>query len=217
MSKKIRVLLADDHAILRSGVRLLLEAEPNIEVVGEALDGNQALALVEQLNPDVVLMDIAMPGMDGLEATRRLKAQWPEVAVLVLTMHRSEEYFFEMLKLGASGYLLKGAQPEELINAVQTVARGEIFLYPSMAGKLVRDFLSRAGDASALDPSLSPRENEILRLLVDGFDTKEIAEKLVVSISTVHTHRNNLMRKLGLNSRRELIQYARQKGLIDEA
>lgn len=217
MSKKIRVLLADDHAILRSGVRLLLEAEPNIEVVGEALDGNQALALVEQLNPDVVLMDIAMPGMDGLEATRRLKAQWPEVAVLVLTMHRSEEYFFEMLKLGASGYLLKGAQPEELINAVQTVARGEIFLYPSMAGKLVRDYISRAGGDSTLDPALSPRENEILRLLVDGFDTKEIAEKLVVSISTVHTHRNNLMRKLGLNSRRELIQYARQKGLIDEA
>lgn len=217
MSKKIRVLLADDHAILRSGVRLLLEAEPNIEVVGEALDGNQALALVEQLNPDVVLMDIAMPGMDGLEATRRIKAQWPEVAVLVLTMHRSEEYFFEMLKLGASGYLLKGAQPEELINAVQTVARGEIFLYPSMAGKLVRDYVSRAGGDSTLDPALSPRENEILRLLVDGFDTKEIAEKLVVSISTVHTHRNNLMRKLGLNSRRELIQYARQKGLIDEA
>ncbi|PJB67579.1 MAG: DNA-binding response regulator [Anaerolineae bacterium CG_4_9_14_3_um_filter_57_17] len=216
MSKKIRVLIADDHAILRSGVKMLLEADSNIEVVGEALDGNEALKLVEQLKPDVTLMDIAMPGMDGLEATRRIKAQWPEVAVLVLTMHRSEEYFFEMLKLGASGYLLKGAQPEELINAVQTVARGEIFLYPSMAGKLVRDYVSRTGNASSLDPSLSPRENEILRLLVDDFSSKEIAEKLVVSISTVHTHRNNLMRKLGLSSRRELIQYARQKGLLGD-
>jgi len=216
MSKKIRVLIADDHAILRSGVKMLLEADSNIEVVGEALDGNEALKLVEQLKPDVTLMDIAMPGMDGLEATRRIKAQWPEVAVLVLTMHRSEEYFFDMLKLGASGYLLKGAQPEELINAVQTVARGEIFLYPSMAGKLVRDYVSRTGNASSLDPSLSPRENEILRLLVDDFSSKEIAEKLVVSISTVHTHRNNLMRKLGLSSRRELIQYARQKGLLGD-
>ncbi|MDP1714364.1 MAG: response regulator transcription factor [Anaerolineales bacterium] len=213
MSKKIRVLIADDHAILRSGVKMLLEADSNIEVVGEALDGNEALKLVEQLKPDVTLMDIAMPGMDGLEATRRIKAQWPEVAVLVLTMHRSEEYFFEMLKLGASGYLLKGAQPEELINAVQTVARGEIFLYPSMAGKLVRDYISRTGNTSTLNPSLSPRENEILRLLVEEFSAKEIAEKLVVSISTVHTHRNNIMRKLGLSSRRELIQYARQKGL----
>jgi len=217
MSEKIRVLIADDHTILRSGVRLLLEADPNIEVVGEALDGNEALTLVEQLKPDVVLIDIAMPGMDGLEATRRIKTQWPATTVLVLTMHRSEEYFFEMLKLGASGYLLKGAQPEELINAVQTVARGEIFLYPSMAGKLVRDYISRAGSDSTLDPLLSPRENEILRLLVDGFSTKEIAEKLVVSISTVHTHRNNIMQKLELSSRRELIQYARQKGLLGDS
>jgi two-component system response regulator NreC len=216
MSEKIRVLIADDHAILRSGVKMLLEADSNIEVVGEALDGNEALKLVEQLKPDVALMDIAMPGMDGLEATRRIKAQWPEVAILVLTMHRSEEYFFEMLKLGASGYLLKGAQPEELINAVQTVARGEIFLYPSMAGKLVRDFISRTGNASSLDPMLSPRENEILRLLVEEFSPKEIAEKLVLSISTVHTHRNNIMKKLGLSNRRELIQYARQKGLLGE-
>jgi len=213
MSEKIRVLIADDHAILRSGVKMLLEAEADIEVVGEAVDGSEALTLVERLRPDVVLMDIAMPGMDGLEATRRIKAQWPEVAILVLTMHRSEEYFFEMLKLGASGYLLKGAQPEELINAVQTVARGEIFLYPSMAGKLVRDYVNRTGSASSLDPALSPRENEILRLLAEDYSSKEIAEKLVISISTVHTHRNNIMRKLGLSSRRELIQYARKKGL----
>ncbi|GAB4504973.1 MAG: response regulator transcription factor [Anaerolineales bacterium] len=216
MREKIRVLIADDHAILRSGVKMLLESEADIEVVGEAAEGSETLKLAAQLKPDVILMDIAMPGMDGLEATRRLKAEQPEAAILILTMHRSDEYFFETLKLGASGYLLKGAQPEELISAVRTVARGEVFLYPSMAEKLVRDYVRRAGNASSLDPRLSPRENEILRLLAEDFSSKEIAEKLVVSISTVHTHRNNIMRKLDLSSRRELMQYARRKGMLKE-
>ncbi|MFQ5419401.1 MAG: response regulator [Anaerolineae bacterium] len=214
MTKQIRVLIADDHTIVRSGVRMLLEVESDIVVVGEAVDGAQAIALTGELDPDVVLMDIGMPGVDGLEATSRIKAQWPIVNVLVLTMHRSEEYFFEMLKKGASGYILKGAETSDLIHAIRVVAQGEVFLYPTMAQKLVQDYLSLKGGETAVDPQLSPRENEILQLLAQGYSNKEIADKLVISPSTVHTHRTNLMQKLGLNSRHELIQYARRRGLL---
>jgi two-component system, NarL family, response regulator NreC len=214
MDDQIRVLIADDHTIVRSGVRLLLEAEPDIRVVGEAIDGQEALAMAETAQPDVVLMDIAMPGMDGMEATRRIKARWPQVQVLVLTMHRSDEYFFEMLKAGASGYILKGAETSDLIHAVRVVGRGEVFLYPTMAQKLVKDYINFTQWGQGAGSSLSPREKEILRLLSEGCSTKEIAEKLVISPSTVHSHRSNLMIKLGLSNRRELIQYARQRGLI---
>jgi two-component system, NarL family, response regulator NreC len=214
MSEQIRVLIADDHTIVRSGVRLLLEAEDDIRIVGEALDGNEALAMTETLQPDVVLMDIAMPGMDGLEATQKLKDRWPDVQVLVLTMHRSDEYFFEMLKNGASGYVLKGADPTELIKAVRVVGQGEVFLYPTMAQKLLKDYLGRVGRVDEEDPKLSPREKEILRLLAEGYSNKEIAESLVISPSTVYTHRGNLMNKLGLNNRRELIQYAQKRGFL---
>ena len=216
MSDRIRVLIADDHIIVRSGLRLLLEAEPDIDVVGEALEGGEALNLVEKHLPDVVLMDITMPGMDGLEATRRIKARWPQVQVLVLTMHRSDEYFFEMLKAGASGYILKGAETSDLIQAVRVVGRGEVFLYPTMAQKLVRDYVNFMQWGEGTGSSLSPREKDILRLLSEGCSNKEIAEKLVISPSTVHSHRSNLMTKLGLSSRRELIQYARQRGLIQD-
>jgi len=214
MTDRIRVLIVDDHTIVRSGVRLLLEGEPDIDVVGEALDGGEALDRVQALRPDVVLMDIAMPVMDGLEATRRIKAQWSEVNVLVLTMHRSDDYFFEMLKSGASGYVLKSADTGELINAVRVVARGEVYLYPTMARQLVQDYVSRVGGSLESEVPLSPREREVMRLLAEGYSNKEIAEKLVVSPSTVHTHRSNLMSKLGLSSRRELIRYARKYGLL---
>ncbi len=216
MVNRIRVLIADDHTIVRSGVRLLLEAETDIEVVGEAVDGQEALRLVESLQPDVVLMDITMPVMDGLEATRRIKAKWPQIQVLVLTMHRSDEYFFEMLKAGASGYILKGAETSDLIHAVRVVGRGEVFLYPTMAQKLVKDYVNMIQWGEGTGSFLSPREKEILRLLSEGCSTKEIAEKLVISPSTVHSHRGNLMTKLGLSNRRELIQYARQRGLIQD-
>ena len=216
MSDRIRVLIADDHIIVRSGLRLLLEAEADIDVVGEALEGGEALNLVEKHLPDVVLMDIAMPGMDGLEATRRIKASWPQIQVLVLTMHRSDEYFFEMLKAGASGYILKGAETSDLIHAVRVVGRGEVFLYPAMAQKLVKDYLNFIQWGEGTGSSLSPREKEILRLLGEGCSTKEIAEKLVISPSTVHSHRSNLMTKLGLSNRRGLIQYARQHGFIKD-
>jgi len=215
MNTPIRVLIADDHTIVRSGVRMLLEAEAGITVVGEAVDGAQAIALTEKLQPDVVLMDIGMPGIDGLEATRQIKEKWPDIHVLVLTMHRSEEYFFEMLNKGASGYILKGAETSDLIQAVRVVAAGDVFLYPTMARKLVQDYLNlKRGGETAVDTQLSPRENEILHLLAKGYSNKEIAEKLVISPSTVHTHRTNLMQKLGLSSRHELIQYARQRGIL---
>lgn len=214
MGETVRVLIVDDHVIVRSGIRMLLDAEPGIDVVAEASHGEEAIGLVEKLSPDLVLMDIAMPGMDGLEATRRIKAGWPQVKVLVLTMHRSDEYFFEMLKAGASGYILKGAETSELIHAVRVVGKGEVFLYPTMAQKLVKDYLSVSRWEDGTSAALSPRERRILQMLSEGYSTKEIAEKLVVSPSTVHSHRSNIMAKLGLSSRRELIQYARQRGLI---
>jgi two-component system, NarL family, response regulator NreC len=214
VTDRIRVLIADDHTIVRTGVRLLLEAEPDIEVVGEAGDGKEALILAESLQPNVVLIDVAMPELDGMEATRQIKARWPNIMVLGLTMHRTDEYFFEMLKAGASGYILKGAETSELINAVRMVSRGEVFLHATMARRLVQDYLSRVQAAAEPGVSLSPRETEILRLLAEGYSNNEIAKKLVISPSTVHTHRSNLMVKLGLNSRHELIQYARERGLI---
>ena len=213
---RIKVLIVDDHAILREGIRALLSLYSDIEVVGEASDGFEAINKTHQLSPDIVLMDIAMPGMDGMEATRQIKTRWPQIKVLVLTMHRSDEYFFEMLKVGASGYILKGAETSDLIRAVRVVGRGEVFLYPTMAQKLVKDYLNFTQWGDGLGSSLSPREKEILRLMSEGYSTKEIAEKLVISPSTIHSHRSNLMTKLGLNSRHELIQYARQRGLIQD-
>ncbi len=216
MDNTIQVLIVDDHTIVRSGIRLLLDAEQDIHVTGEAVDGYEALALAEKLHPDVVLMDIAMPGMDGMEATRQIKTRWPEINVLALTMHRSDEYFFELLKSGASGYVLKGAQTSELLQAVRVVGRGEVYLYPTMAGHLVRDYLERLKGNVEENLGISPREKEIMQLLADGYSSKEIADKLVISPSTVHTHRSNLMAKLGLNNRRELIQYAREHGLAHD-
>ena len=214
MPEPIRVLIADDHTIVRSGVNLLLSSEPDIEVVGEATDGISAVELAQQFKPDVVLMDIGMPELDGFEATRRIRERVPEANVLVLTMHRSDEYLFQMLEAGALGYVLKGAETSELINAVRTVARGEVFLYPSMARRLVQQFLRQVGADPSERPRLTPREKQILNLVAEGYSNKEIAERLVVSPSTVHSHRTNLMQKLGLSTRHELVQYARRQGLI---
>jgi DNA-binding NarL/FixJ family response regulator len=214
LPEKIRVLIADDHTIVRSGVRLLRDAEPDVEVVGEALDGAEAVELAEELQPDVVLMDIAMPGMDGMQATRHIRAAWPDVNVLVLTMHRQDEYLFELLKAGASGYILKAAETNELIHAVRVVARGEVFLYPTMTRRLVRDYLERTGEDGAPVSALTAREQQILTLLAEGHSSQEIAERLVISPSTVYSHRSRLMEKLGLTSRYELLQYARRHGLL---
>jgi len=214
MSDPISVIIADDHTIVRSGVNLLLSSEPDITVIGEAVDGEAAVKLSQELKPDVVLMDISMPGINGMQATREIKSKLPETNVLVLTMHRSEEYFFQMLEAGASGYVLKGAETNELINAVRVVARGDVFLYPSMARRLVAEYLSQTGSDPLEGGKLSDREREILQLIAEGFTNKEIAERLVLSPSTIHSHRTNLMHKLNLSSRHELVQYARTHGLL---
>lgn len=216
MGEKIRVLIADDHTVVRSGVRLLLESEPDMTVVGEALNGEEVVELVQTTRPDVVLMDIAMPGMNGVEATRIIKQKWPQIMVLVLTMHRSDEYFYEALKAGASGYLLKAAETNDLLKAVRVIHQGDVFLYPSMAQKLVRDFIRQPTGAVDEETDLTPREREVLNLIGEGLDNQAIAERLVISTSTVYTHRHNLMEKLGFSNRRQLMKYARKRGLMHD-
>lgn len=217
MPQTIRVLIVDDHTIVRAGIRLLLQAEPDIEVVGEAGDGQGAVAQTEASHPNVVLMDVAMPGISGLEATRQIKHRWPQVQVLALTMHRSDDYFFRMLEAGASGYVLKGADPGDLITAVRTVHRGEVFLYPSMAKKLVSDYLERvrAGEVAPPYANLTDREVEVLRLIAEGHTTAEIGELLGLSPHTVQSHRRAIMEKLNLHDRVELVKYAIRRGLIE--
>lgn len=214
MTKKIRLLIADDHVIVRKGIRLLLEAEPDMEIVGEALDGKESIEKVENLQPDIVLMDIAMPGMDGLEATRQIKQNWPDIQVLVLTMHRTDEYFFEMLKAGASGYILKGAETNDLKSAIRLIYSGGVFLYPNMVQKLIKGYLEATANLPSSDSILSKREKEVLKLISEGYSNQEIAKELVISPSTVHTHRSNLMAKLGFTKRHELVKYARDNELF---
>lgn len=211
MTDQINVLIIDDHPIVRSGLRSLLTAESDIEVVGEATDGKEGMEQTESLRPHVILMDISMPNLDGLEATRQIKSRFPDVQILVLSMHRSDEYFFEMLRAGASGYILKSARTSDLLEAIRVVSRGEVFLYPAMAQKLVRGYLKLADWENDTQTILSPREKEILFLMAEGYSYKNIAEKLVISPSTVYSHRSNLMSKLGLNNRHELIEYARKR------
>ena len=213
----IRVLIAEDHAIVREGVRLILEAQPDIEVIGETTTGREAIARALELRPDVVCMDISMPDIDGLEATRRIKEACPEVNILALTVHESDEYFFQMLRAGASGYVLKGAASSDLVTALRFVARGEVFLYPTVAKKLVNDYLTRAqgGEEDDLYRSLTRREREVLALIGEGLTNREIAERLVISVSTVQTHYSHIIEKIGLSNRAELIKYAIRHGLID--
>jgi len=213
---KIKLVLADDHAVVRSGLRMLLQAQPDMEIVGEAESGAEALAQVRSLQPDIILMDIQMPGMNGIEATRQIKEAYADTAVLALTMHEDDQYFFEMLQAGASGYLPKRAAPDELVRAIRTVSRGEVFLYPSLATRLVQSYLGgEAGeDSVALVSDLTPREKEVLVLIAEGLTNPEIADKLVISVKTVDRHRENIMRKLNLHSRIDLVKYALRHGLI---
>ena len=209
--------MVDDHEIVRAGLRMLLQAQPDIEIVGEADNGRDAVAKVRELQPDIVLMDISLPDMDGFEATRQIKRALPRTAVLALTMHESDEYFFKMLEAGASGYVPKKAAPTDLVTAIRTVHEGGVFLYPALAKSLVRDFMGRAaetGEHAALD-GLTEREQEVLKLIADGSTNQEIADKLTISVKTVERHRANIMGKLNLHSRTELVKYAIRKGLID--
>ena len=212
---KIRLLLVDDHEIVRAGLRMLFSAEPQVEIIGEASSGEDAVAAVQDLKPEVVLMDVAMPGIGGVEATRRIKASHPQVAVLALTMHEDEEYFFEMLAAGASGYVPKRAAPDDLMSAIHIVRQGDVYIYPSLARLLVKDFLHRS-EASAPETreELTPREQEVLTYIAEGYSNREIADALVISVKTVDRHRENLMRKLQLHNRVELVKYAIEKGMI---
>jgi two-component system response regulator NreC len=213
---KTSLLLVDDHAVVRTGLRMLLEGENDIEIVGEAENASEALNQISQLKPDVVLMDIGLPDMSGIDATRRIKELAPDISVLALTIHEDEEYFFKMLDAGASGYVPKRAAPEELLSAIRVTARGEVYLYPSLAKLLVKDYLAQSMQFKnqATLNGLTPRENEVLTLLADGESNAEIAEQLSISPKTVARHRENIMGKLNLHSKTELVKYAIRKGII---
>lgn len=213
---KIRLLLVDDHAVVRTGLRMMLEGENDFEIVGEAENATEALNQISSLEPEVVLMDIGLPDMSGIEATRKIKQLAPETAIVALTIHEDEEYFFKMLEAGASGYVPKRAAPEELITAIRVTAKGEVYLFPSLAKLLVSDYLTQSQQPkkqATLD-GLTPREYEVLTLLADGASNIEIADKLSISPKTVARHRENIMGKLNLHSRAELVKYAIRKGII---
>ncbi|HKD77785.1 MAG TPA: response regulator transcription factor, partial [Ktedonobacterales bacterium] len=208
--EKIRVLLVDDHTILRAGLRMMLNAQADIEVVGEASDGEQGRDEAKRLHPHVALMDISMPNMNGIEATRQIKKALPEVRVLVLTMHENEGYLFQCLRAGASGYILKEAADTELLSAIRIVQSGRIYLSPAAQSMMVGDYLQRvrAGEERDSYNDLTEREREILKLVAEGYTNNQIAERLVISPKTVDTHRTHVMDKLNLHSRAELVKFA---------
>ncbi|MEJ2558202.1 MAG: response regulator transcription factor [Anaerolineae bacterium] len=211
----IRLILVDDHEIVRIGLRMLLQAQPDIEIVAEASSGEEAIELVQTYQPDVVLMDVTMPGMSGMEATRQLRASCPAAAILALTIHEEEDYFFQMLEAGASGYIPKRVAADELIRAIRTVFLGEVFLHSSLAGVLVKDFLQQGGVTSDVELAcLTEREQEVLTLIAKGLTNKQIGQQLDISPKTVARHRDNVANKLHLSNRAELARYAIQKGLI---
>jgi two-component system response regulator NreC len=216
MTMPIRILIADDHGVLRAGLRALLNAEPDLEVAGEAADGYEALRMAAQTHPDVVLLDISMPGLGGIEVTRELKHALPEIHVLILTVHEDEGLLQEGIRVGASGYIIKRAVESELINAIRAVSRGEMYVHPAMTRALVQNLAPRTSADSLPAKVLTRRETEVLRLIVQGHTNRQIADVLSLSVRTVESHRANLMAKLNLNSRVELVQYAMQHSLFDE-
>lgn len=214
----IRVLLAEDHNVVREGLRLLLDAQPDIAVVGEVTTGREAVVRAREDCPDVVVLDISMPDLDGVQAAGLIRIECPQAQVLILTMHESDAYFFRALEAGAAGYVLKKAASEDLIKAVRAVARGEAFFYPSLARKLLDNYLGQAKTRPVGPPGyeeLSDREREIFFLLVRGLSNQEIADKLVISPSTVQTHRTHILQKLEVDSTVELVRYAVRHGLIE--
>jgi DNA-binding NarL/FixJ family response regulator len=218
--QEIKLVLADDHAVVRSGTRELLEQQPDLKIVGEAANGEEAVRLAQRLQPDVVVMDVRMPKMSGVEATRRIKAEHPDVRVLVLTAHDDDEYVFALLQAGANGYLLKTAEIEELVRAIRTVAAGQSALAPEVAGKVMAQFSSGKSspdvltDTQAQFDGLTARELSILELVAKGMSNKQIGKQLFISDRTVQAHLSNIFSKLGVNSRTEAVMYAVRKGWL---
>lgn len=212
----IRVLLVDDHQILREGLKALLDEQPGIEVVGEAGDGTGAVAQCGVLRPDVVIMDILMPGMNGIEATAQIHRDYPDSRVLILSMYDDEEYVQQGIRAGAAGYVLKGFAADDLLRAVEEVHHGGSFLHPTVAAKLIQDYVRRAPahEAPGGPGPLTPRERQVLRLIAEGNTNQEVAELLLLSRKTVENHRTSIMRKLGVHDVTELVKYALRTGLI---
>ena len=213
----IKVFLADDHTIVRQGLAKLLEAEPNIKVVGEAQDGREAVNKVQKLNPDIVIMDIAMPLLNGIEATRQIKKVLPQIKIIILSMHSHDRYISELIKLGASGYLLKDSTGSEIVKAVSAAVKGDVYLSPSISRRVVEDYLSLKKTSSREDlyAKLSNREREVFQMIAEGHSTRKISDILCVSPSTVKTHRANIMEKLQLDNISQLIQFAIRLGIVD--
>jgi DNA-binding NarL/FixJ family response regulator len=213
---KTRILLADDHAMVRKGLRLVLDAEPDLEVIAEAADGAEAVSRALEEGPDLVILDVSMPRLTGLQAAREISARNPDVRVLMLSMHENERYFFEALEAGASGYVVKSSADRDLVEACRATMRGEPFLYPKAARALIREHLqhARRGDSSERG-LLTPRESEIVKLIAEGHTSKEIASALVISEKTVERHRANVLEKLGMRDRVELTRYAIRVGLVE--
>lgn len=216
-SDPIHILLADDHGVLRAGLRALLDAEPGLQVVGEATDGQETLLLAGELHPDVVLLDVSMPGPGGIEVTRQLEEALPETRVLILTVHEDESLLREAIQAGAAGYITKRAIKSELINAIHAVWRGDLYVHPAMTRALLGDSPPSppAGENQGLVEPLTPREIEVLRLIAQGYTNCQAAEVLYISVRTVESHRANVMGKLGLRGRVELVRYALEHGLLE--
>jgi two-component system, NarL family, response regulator NreC len=214
--KKIRILLADDHKLMRSGLRVLLEQQEDLTVVGEASDGRQAVALASSLGPDVLVMDIGMPNLNGIEAATQIAQSHPEIAIVMLSMHSDESYVLRALKSGAKGYLLKDSAEADLLRAVHAVAEGKSFFSPAVSKVLLDDYVRKLKRSGADDPYdlLTPREREVLQLVAEGKSNKDVAQLLNLSVYTVETHRSNIMEKLNLHGVPELILYAVRKGII---
>jgi two-component system response regulator NreC len=214
----IRILIVDDHGVLRAGLKALLSAEPDFEVVQDASNGTDALRLAADLNPDIVLLDMSMPGPNGIEVTRQLKKTLPEIRILILTVHEDEVMLQEAIQAGASGYILKRAVESELIDAIQAVWRGDLYVHPAMTRALLKAISPTAhpvpGSQEELVEALTPREAEVLRLIAQGYTNRQMADHLSISVRTVESHRANLMGKLGLRSRVELVRYAKENKLI---
>ena len=217
MSQAITVLLADDHAMFRSGLKALLEGEASIEVIGEASTGDEAVDQTRRLRPQVVVMDLSMPGSDGLEATRRIAALELDTNVLVLTVHAEEEYLVPVVQAGASGYLTKTSADRDLVEAIRVVARGEVYLPPQATKLLLQEYKAAEADEDTSKlQQLSSREQEVLALTAEGFSSREIGKKLFISPKTVDTYRSRIMKKLGLDHRSELVRFALRVGLLKE-